>query len=192
MCGHGTAVITAVVWPLSVSSSVVVVPLTWPLRFHQRRAASSDTFSVGWRCTWGWNSSKAFSTVWGRCFATAAPLWQNAWNRNEPLLLHALQFCDCFRAWKSIRRHSTVAKHYPHTVLKAFDEFRPLVHLQSTTRCSLVHTESGAAMLRARQQQKNRLMNVKSPPQWRQRYHVHTCASNKLHSQPKRYERHCG
>jgi len=49
--------------------------------------------------------------------------------------------------------HCVAAKHCSHIVLKVFDEFRPLIHLQTTkkwiTECcsSLVQMESGAAMV---------------------------------------------
>ena len=53
----------------------------------------------------------------------------------------------------SIRRHSVAEKHSSRIVLKVFDGFRPLIHLQTTKKwitescSSLVQTESGAAMV---------------------------------------------
>ena len=58
-----------------------------------------------------------------------------------------------FLIFLSVRRHPVVAKHCSRIMLKVFDGFRSLIHLQTTTkriteRCSsLVQTESGAAMV---------------------------------------------
>ena len=68
---------------------------------------------------------------------------------------------------RSIRINFAVVKHCPHIGLKVFDGFQLLVHLQTTKkritpRCSsLVHTESGAAILLCHSAKLNSVMMLK-------------------------------
>ena len=117
MSGRDTSVVVVEDWPLSVSSCVVVVPLTWLLSV----CTKEEQQGVGWRCTRAWSTLKAFSTVfchsWVPMNGLSGSKWLhkcNTWRRSGLLLLHV--FCHS---------SSAVAKQGFHTVLKAFDEFQP-------------------------------------------------------------------
>jgi len=71
----------------------------------------------------------------------------------RPALSSSFTLSDGVWIFLSIRIHFALVKHCPHIELIVFDGFQLLVHLQTTKkritpRCfSLVHTESGAAIL---------------------------------------------
>ena len=93
----------------------------------------------------------------------------------------ALSSSDRVGISRSFRTHFAVVKHCPHIVLKIFYGFQLLVHLQTTKkritpRCSsLLHTESGAAILLCHSATLNCVMMLKLPTR-RQRCYLLACA----------------